>query len=234
MRASLARLVCAAPLFAAAGAAVANDSPAETYHQYCSVCHGDKGDGRSRARQGLMPPPRDFTIPGLADALTKPRMVDVVLNGKPGTAMVGWKTRLDRPQAEALVDYIRANFMRTAPTAAVSAPPAAAQKSAAYVPSPKGHATAGKPLYDNNCATCHGPRGQGDGPRAYFIFPKPRNFLAEEARAYTPATLFISVKHGVQGREMPAWGTVFTDQQIADVSQYVYDAFVVTAARDGR
>ena len=39
---------------------------------------------------------------------------------------------------------------------------------------------------------------------------------------------------GVQGREMPAWGTVLTDQQIADVSQYVYDTFVVSSANSPR
>lgn len=231
MRASLASLFAAAPLLVGAAGAVAADSPAETYHQYCSVCHGDKGDGRSRARQGLMPPPRDFTIPGLADALTRSRMVDVVLNGKAGTAMVGWKTRLDRTQAEAVVDYIRGSFMK--PVAAAPAP-ATAAKNTAYVPPPKGHAAAGKALYDGNCATCHGTGGQGDGPRAYFIFPKPRNFLAEESRAFTPATLFVAVKHGVQGREMPAWGTVLSDQQIADVSQYVYDTFVSTSAKAER
>ena len=233
MRASLVSLLIAAPLAGTAGPLLAADTPAETYHQYCSVCHGDKGDGRSRARQGLMPPPRDFTIAGLAEALPKARMVDVVLNGKPGTAMVGWKTRLDRPQAEAVVDYIRTHFMRSA-SATSPAAPEPAKKSAAYVPLPKGHAHAGKPLYDGNCATCHGTRGQGDGPRAYFIFPKPRNFLAEESRTFTPATLFVAVKHGVQGREMPAWGTVLTDQQIADVSQYVYDTFVVSSANSPR
>ena len=219
MRASMATLVLSSAFVWTASPARAADDAAELYHQYCSVCHGDKGDGRSRARQGLMPPPRDFTTPGLADALTRTRMVEIVLNGKPGTAMVGWKKRLDQGQAERVVDYVRTSFMRGAPA------PVAAEKTT-YVAPPKGHASAGRGLYEDNCATCHGTGGNGDGPRAYFIFPKPRNFHGDDARNYTPETLFVSVKHGVAGREMPAWGTVFSDRQIADVSQYVYETFV--------
>ena len=32
------------------------------YVQYCRACHGDKGDGKGPAAQGLRPPPRDFTL----------------------------------------------------------------------------------------------------------------------------------------------------------------------------
>ena len=222
MRASLLGLLATAALLPVTSPTWASDNAGELYHQYCSVCHGDKGDGRSRARQGLMPPPRDFTMPGLAEALTRQRMIDVVMNGKPGTAMIGWKRLLDQTQSAAVVDYVRTKFMRQAPDATATGTPA----KTAYVRPPKGHAASGRPLYENNCSTCHGIEGNGDGPRAYFIVPKPRNFHGEEARAYTPDTLFISVKHGVQGREMPAWGTVLTDQQVADVSQYVYETFV--------
>ena len=44
-------------------AAVAEIDANTLYHDYCSVCHGDKGDGNSHAKQGLVPPPRDFTTP---------------------------------------------------------------------------------------------------------------------------------------------------------------------------
>jgi mono/diheme cytochrome c family protein len=220
--------------FAAAvsAAAPAKSNAANLYHDYCSVCHGDRGDGRSRARQGLVPPPRDFTEPGLAASMTRERMIGAVLNGVPNTAMVGWKTRLSRAEAEAIVDHMRSTFMRAAAsgkmataTAAVSAP-----KAMAAVPSPtnlRGDIKAGQAFYDANCATCHGVKGDGQGPRAYFIFPKPRNFLSREARAaLTRPVLFRATKQGVPGREMPAWGKVLSDQEIADVSEYVYRSFI--------
>jgi mono/diheme cytochrome c family protein len=198
----------------------------EIYHQYCSVCHGDHGDGRSRARQGLVPPPRDFTTPGLTQDLSRKQMIDSVLNGRAGTAMAGWRTRLSRQQAEAVVDYVRNTFMSGTAAAAANAPPrnSDARPNAGR---PRGNFAAGKKLYAANCTPCHGIDGDGKGPRAYFIFPKPRDFTAESARlALDPARLFVAVRDGVTGREMPAWGKVLSDQQIADVGAYVHRAFV--------
>ena len=81
------------------------------YGKYCSVCHGEQGDGKTHARQGLNPPPLDFTAPGIRHSLTRERMIHVITNGKPGTAMAAWKTQLDAGQIEAISDYIRKNFM---------------------------------------------------------------------------------------------------------------------------
>ncbi|HSW52378.1 MAG TPA: c-type cytochrome [Sulfuricaulis sp.] len=212
---------------AASAAAPVETNAANLYHDYCSVCHGDRGDGRSRARQGLVPPPRDFTEPGLAAGMTRERMISAVLNGVPNTAMVGWKTRLSRAEAEVIVDHMRANFMRATASgkaATASAPRALPVAAPAEL---RGDVKAGQAFYDANCATCHGVKGDGQGPRAYFIFPKPRNFLSREARAaLTRPALFRATKEGVLGREMPAWGKVLSDQEIADVSEYVYRAFI--------
>ena len=212
---------------------------AELYHDYCSVCHGDHGDGRSRARQGLIPPPRDFTAPGMATELPRQRMVDSVLNGRPGTAMVGWKSRLSPEQAAAIVDYIRSSFMRegTAPAHASQAAPgphaqARDTTAAARETLPRGNAGRGRLLYMANCSTCHGAEGKGNGPRAYFIYPRPRDFTSAAAREkLNEATLFHAVRDGVQGKEMPAWGKVLNNQQIADVSAFVSRTFLQPRAQ---
>jgi high-affinity iron transporter len=34
----------------------------------------------------------------------------------------------------------------------------------------------GKKLYDQNCATCHGPKGDGKGPAGVLLKPPPRDF----------------------------------------------------------
>jgi cytochrome c oxidase cbb3-type subunit III len=226
-------LLCSAIIFtyssSDAWAEVTPGEAKELYHQYCSVCHGDRGDGKSRARQGLTPPPRDFTAPDTAELLPRERIVDSILNGRPGTAMVGWKTRLSSEQAQSIADYIRTNFMH----APAPAHPRAQARPAATIPEqsarnlPPGNATKGQVLYMANCSTCHGVQGNGNGPRAYFIFPRPRDFTSQEARSkLDPVTLFHAVKNGVQGKEMPAWGKVFTDQQIADVSSFVSKTFL--------
>ena len=41
-------------------------------------------------------------------------------------------------------------------------------------------AEAGNALFQINCMTCHGPTGQGDGPLAAALDPKPRNLAGGE------------------------------------------------------
>jgi mono/diheme cytochrome c family protein len=206
-----------------------NIDAAEIYHQYCSVCHGDRGDGRSRARQGLIPPPRDFTSAESIAALSRERMLRGVLDGRPGTAMTGWRTRLSNEQALAVVDYIRSRFMQqdTASDDTTADIPGTGTPAGSAWRAPRGDFEAGAVLYAANCSACHGISGQGNGPRAYFIFPKPRNFTAEQTREVLDRErLFLAVSNGVQGREMPAWRHVFSERQLADVSEYVYRAFL--------
>jgi mono/diheme cytochrome c family protein len=230
-----------------------NIQPSLLYHNYCSVCHGDKGDGKSRATNALSPPPYDFTSPKARSEQSRERIIAFVTNGKPGTAMVGWKTQLNEREIAALADYVFTAFVQGNPPAASaggqvsgtrahggreSSPPPApaaapvkADMSLGFSKSLKGNAAKGRTFYDANCATCHGTAGDGKGPRAYFINPKPRDFrdAAFRSRANRPM-LFAAVGNGRNGTEMPAWNKVLNDQQIADVSEYVFQSFIVNAA----
>ncbi len=222
------------------------------YHNYCSVCHGDKGDGRSRARSGLRPPPKDFTTAG--PSLTREVMIAVVSDGKPGTAMVGWKTQLSQAEITAVVDWTIANFMNgkasppvqdgvsgtrahggRAQDASPAKPATTANMTLPFALGLKGNPVAGRAFYDANCATCHGKKGDGQGPRAYFIRPKPRNFLEAAPRAsLNRPMLYEAVSMGRLGTEMPAWSKVLTDQQIADVSEYVFQQFIRPKGKAGK
>lgn len=306
--------------------------PDVLYHNYCSVCHGDRGDGRSRARGSLNPPPRDFTA---AADLNRDTMIAVTTHGKPGTAMVGWRTQLSGEEIAALVDYIRATFMvvaleprlqrgrtlyvhncavchgergqgsalpvggptlprnlaspqsraelsrermidsvtRGRPGTAMAAfggrlPPQDVEAVVDYVraalmvpetsisgvqahggrradaPAPvvadmslpmpgglRGDPVRGGRFYLANCATCHGREGDGKGPRAYFINPKPRNFREAAARTgFNRPVLYAATSMGRLGTEMPAWSKVLTDQEIADVAEYVFRQFIRSGA----
>lgn len=229
------------------------------YAEYCSVCHGERGDGRSRAMGSLMPPPRDFTNAAAKSELTRERMIKSVTFGRPETAMVGFKSQLNEKDIQAVVDYIRSGFMAPSSTAGISGttsgnrgnvPPLAAtvpQQAAAApnlapgaapkampvnmsAPMPKGlkgDALKGAAFYMSNCSTCHGATGDGRGPRAYFILPKPRNFLHDASRAdLNRPAIFKATTEGKLGTEMPAWGKVMTDQEIADVAEFVFQRFI--------
>ena len=91
----------------------------------------------------------------------------------------------------------------------------------------KGNLVWGANFYNTNCATCHGAKGDGQGPRAYFIFPKPRDFTHPASlNKLNRPELFTAVAKGSLGTEMPAWEKVLNPQQIADLSEFVFVNFI--------
>jgi mono/diheme cytochrome c family protein len=221
-------------------------TPAALYQSYCSVCHGDQGNGQSRARASLNPPPLDFTQPGTGNTLTRERMILGVREGRPGTAMVGWKTQLTDKQIAQVVDYVRNKFMepggvqtsatgKAPSTSSINLPSATALSTHARVSTVraplKGDKAIGGKLYENNCTACHGKAGDGNGPRAYFISPRPRSFISAESRAaFTRPMLVSSIAMGKRGTEMPSWDKVLSDQEITNIAEYVFQQFIAAGS----
>lgn len=205
------------------------------YADFCSVCHGDNGKGALWATTGLKPRPVDFTNPDIQAYLNRERMIRSVSYGRAETAMTGWKNRLSDSQIEVVVDYVIESFMdHDAPASQLAETEQQATpentRADMSLPMPQGlngDAGRGSGLYMANCATCHGVEGDGRGPRAYFINPKPRDFLHTSSRAsFNRPTLYEMVGKGKLRTEMPAWNKVFTNQQIADVSEFVFVTFI--------
>lgn len=98
------------------------------------------------------------------------------------------------------------------------------------LPLPKGlvgNPVKGRDFFMKNCFTCHGIKGGGNGPRAYFNIPRPRDFTSPESRqALNRPRIFDSIAEGRRGTVMPAWGKVLDDQQIADIAEFVFRAFI--------
>jgi mono/diheme cytochrome c family protein len=246
----LARALLLALLCLASGVhAQTAPEPAVLYHNYCSVCHGDRGDGKSRATGALSTPPRDFTSAASKQELTRERIALAIAHGRPGTAMVGWKTQLSANDIERLAEYVHLRFVQgQAPQAGATTisgtrahggreADAAAANASTSVPQVdmtaglpnglKGDPKRGGAFYLANCATCHGACGDGAGPRAYFINPKPRNFISDESRArFNRLALYAGISEGRLASEMPAWKQVATPQQVADVAEYVFQSFI--------
>jgi len=237
----------------------------QIYARVCSVCHGDRGTGSMWASANLRPAPRDFSSPQAREELTRDRMMASVTGGRPGTAMAAYGNKFSQQDIAAVVDYIRGSMMRIDATAGISgthargvpaaekpakassstsaaaapaatppAAPPAAVKADMKLPLPlglHGDAAAGRKFYDANCATCHGVKGDGQGPRAYFINPKPRVFTSAESRAMlSRPAIYAGVSAGKRGTEMPAWDKVLTPQEMANVSEYVFRAFIQAGA----
>ncbi|MFQ5560982.1 MAG: c-type cytochrome [Nitrospinota bacterium] len=85
---------------------------AQIYKENCRVCHGDKGNGKTFVANVLKPPPRNFTSPMVINTLSREQMVASVTNGRPGTAMMPWKTILTSEEIKVVIDHIRQTFMK--------------------------------------------------------------------------------------------------------------------------
>jgi cytochrome c oxidase cbb3-type subunit I/II len=68
--------------------------------------------------------------------------------------------------------------------------------------------TRGREIYDEDCASCHGVEGAGDGPAARWLSPRP-SALAEHT--YTLGSVSRALWNGIDGTSMPAWRDRSTD-----------------------
>jgi mono/diheme cytochrome c family protein len=206
--------------------AITSAQAAKVYGENCAVCHGERGDGQSRARFGLTPPPRDFTSAPAAAQLTREVMINRVTHGKPGTAMVAWQGRLSSAEIEGVVDYIRASFMTVAPAAASAEEKNAAVPAAA----PAAAATplaSGQKIYEENCRVCHGDRGNGATWTNTVLDPAPRNFTAPQSRRIlTRKRMLASVTYGRKNTAMMPFATRLSKGEIEAVVDYIRATFM--------
>jgi mono/diheme cytochrome c family protein len=106
------------------------------------------------------------------------------------------------------------------------ATPSAAQES--HVGGLRGHAAAGKKVYQRFCIGCHGEDGDGAGENAMWIDPKPRDFtLAVFKCRSTPSgtlptdeDLFNAMTRGFVTTNMPQWRPL-TAQNRVDAIAYI-------------
>jgi len=91
----------------------------------------------------------------------------------------------------------------------LNANPATARRSREHpkLDSPK-YPERGQELYRQYCATCHGVRGQGDGPGAAGLHPHPANFSENQ---YSVDGVSAALWDGVTGTAMPAWRDLSVD-----------------------
>jgi high-affinity iron transporter len=91
---------------------------------------------------------------------------------------------------------------------------------------------AGRTLYAQNCASCHGALGLGDGPAASGMTPAPPPLGDANAMAdRTPALLFRVISVGIAGTPMVAWGDRLTADERWDVVAYLHSLRATEAQR---
>ena len=78
----------------------------------------------------------------------------------------------------------------------------------------------GKMLFQQNCVTCHGPEGRGDGPQAESLDPAPAD-IRQHLPYHTDAQFFTFISEGIAGTAMPAWGDTFSEEDIWNIQNYL-------------
>ncbi len=78
----------------------------------------------------------------------------------------------------------------------------------------------GREVYQQQCATCHGATGMGDGVGGAALVPKPRNFTLTEGwkNGRKVSQIFKTLREGLN--QMPSFATLPVDDRWA-VSHYV-------------
>jgi len=94
---------------------------------------------------------------------------------------------------------------------------------------PVADADLGEKIYLDRCAFCHGEGGDGNGPVADYLLPRPRDFtgsvfkLTSSTNDTLPsdADVLRTIREGIPGTAMPAWGDVLSDAELAAVLAHV-------------
>jgi mono/diheme cytochrome c family protein len=162
------------------------------YARACASCHGAEGKGDGPAMANLLPVATNFTTGHFA----RGAVVRAITHGVPGTSMPAFPS-LSASDVQDVVAYVT-------------------QMSGAIEPTLVSDQA--KVLFTQNCASCHGNDGRGDGFNAPVLPRGPTNFTQRQ-----PATdqALKAITDGVAGTPMPSWKAKLTDAQRKDLADYV-------------
>ncbi len=77
------------------------------------------------------------------------------------------------------------------------------------------------PSYALNCASCHGEKGDGNGPAGMVLNPKPRNFAQDNfTKSTSLLAIFNTLTYGLEGTNMPGFESLPEDERLA-LAHYV-------------
>ena len=101
----------------------------------------------------------------------------------------------------------------------------------------QGAAEAGKKVYEQHCIQCHGEKGDGEGPAAVHLSPRPRDFTSGKFKLRTTPSgalptdddLKRVVRKGMPYTSMPAWPQL-SDAEVDGVVKYLKTFFAGFAA----
>lgn len=166
---------------------------AEIYAEECVSCHGASGRGNGSAATNLSVDVPAIGVAEIALAARPAEWYDVVTNGRMERSMPPFKSLSDRDRwdvvAYALVLHVTQSELDLA-----------------------------RGLYDQQCVSCHGALGKGDGAQAAES-SAPDWTQPERLALRSEEELFQTITSGTGG--MPAYRDILSDEQRLGLAAYV-------------
>lgn len=101
--------------------------------------------------------------------------------------------------------------------------PGSASRKANPLPSTPASIKAGKKVFNNNCVSCHGESGKGDGLLAASLPYKPADLDSPEVWRQTDGAIFWKISTG--RTPMPTWDPALEDEERWNVINYMRSFF---------
>ncbi|HEY5602982.1 MAG TPA: c-type cytochrome [Gammaproteobacteria bacterium] len=163
------------------------------FKNYCVVCHGESGDGKSRGAK----------LYGTSNLIIKPNSKffyeQIVRLGGEATGkspfMPIWEDELSEEQ---IIDVVKYLYVLRDPI------------------------QRGQAVFYTNCILCHGINGDGKG-RASVLYNPPPSDLTRSDKNIEYKRRIVSLGGAAMGRSqvMPIWGEQLSEQEINDVVDYI-------------
>jgi mono/diheme cytochrome c family protein len=157
-------------------------------------------DDHGIARPGLLPAPANLFHHHYSDA----DLATILWDGVYGSAMPPWR-QLDKTDLTAVTSYVQ-SLQAHVVTVSLS---------------PQDFDAASK-LFAANCVSCHGAKGDGNGPAAGGLKPSPVNF---HVRQPTEDRARSVIEHGIPGSSMPEWQSKLSADDRHLLAQYVLSLY---------
>jgi len=171
------------------------DSGKRVYAANCAPCHGVGGFGDGPAAAKLTPRPPALASSDLMRSTTPELMYRKITIGVTGTAMLPFADKLSATDRWNVVAYLTGLRHMSADIAL------------------------GEGLYTQNCASCHGVNGTGDGSLARGLSKAPPEVGSFEWQSQrSDSSLAYVVRNGVPGSPMPSMPSLTMTQERAMVA----------------